>query len=372
MYTSEKNILTIKARSMLIGLALVGLLLCGISSQGGQDPYIVGAIYYPWYGGSDNPHWPAGVAHQPWAGYYYSGSPNLVRQQIDLATRYGIDVFAVSWTGLNSAGQKKFNSGFLKASNLDRIRFCAYYESQIRLGEKSAIYFDFNNPEVRSRFVEDMVDIARAYFHHPSYFKIGGRPVVLIYLGRALKGEFASAFQEAKNRLKQMGWNPYFVGDNLFYGLNDLFLYSQFDAITAYNLVSFALFEEGIDSTGKLASSLRPYFWQVLYQLRDLQVAGKNVNVDFQPGVLPQYDARVSRGNKVALLAQSKDEVIEMFRVAKEILDGKRSGPKIVWITSWNEWHEGTAIEPTVSGGRKYPGGNYEYDFLEAVSEVFH
>jgi hypothetical protein len=93
--------------------------------------------------------------------------------------------------------------------------------------------------------------------------------------------------------------------------------------------------------------------------------------IEYQPGVIPQFDARVRRGNDTALLAQSKDEVKQMFLMAKETLDAKPSGPKIVWITSWNEWHEGTAIEPTETGGKKYPGGNYGFDFLEALSEVF-
>jgi hypothetical protein len=37
-----------------------------------NNPYTVVAYYYPWYGGSDNPHWPMGVAHRPWIGYYYA------------------------------------------------------------------------------------------------------------------------------------------------------------------------------------------------------------------------------------------------------------------------------------------------------------
>ena len=107
-----------------------------------------------------------------------------------------------------------------------------------------------------------------------------------------------------------------------------------------------------------------------MYQLRNLRVEGRSEFVQVQPGVIPQFDARVARQTPVALLAQNKQEVVEMFKVAREIADASGS-PKVIWITSWNEWHEGTAIEPTVTGGAKYPGGNYGYDFLEAVSEVF-
>jgi glycoprotein endo-alpha-1,2-mannosidase len=336
-----------------------------------QSQYTVIANYYPWYGGSENPHWPEGVAHKPWIGYYYSGSPSVVKQQIDLASQYGVDVFSISWTGIDSASEKKIKAGFLKAPNLDQIRFCILYETQIRLGERGeAVRFDFNNSATRQKFLADLVYLAKQYFGHPSYFKIQGRPVVQLYLARGFYGEFPSLLDEARQQLRALGWNPYFVGDSIYYGKNDLYLASQFDAATSYNLYSGGLSEEGIRTTGQLALSLRPFFWNFQYQLRDLIVEGKNATVDFQPCVIPQFDARISRHTDTALLAQSKEEVKQMFLVAREILDAK-SGPKVVWITSWNEWHEGTSIEPTVTQGKKYPGGNYGYDFLEAVSEIF-
>lgn len=353
----------------IVLLAMLVLPLHGFSQK--NDPYTVAAYYYPWYGGSENPHWPLGVAHKPWIGYYYSGSPAVVKQQIDLANRYGVDVFAVSWTGIDSAGEKKFKAGFLKAPNLNQIRFCIVYETLLRLGERGGeVRFDFNDPATRQKFVSDLVYLGRQYFGHPSYFTIQGRPVVNFYLARGFYGEFPSVLDEARQKLREIGWNPYFVGDSLYYGKNDLFIASQFDAATSYNLYSVALAQQGIRTTGQLASSLRPLFWTTLYQLRDLLVEGKSIAVDFQPCVLPQFDTRVRRGSASALLAQSKQEVLQMFQVAKDIVDAKE-GPKIVWITSWNEWHEGSAIEPTVSEGRKYPGGNYGYDFLEALHEIF-
>lgn len=348
------------------------LLLCPLAAFSGKaDTYIVVAYYYPWYGGPDNPHWPLGVAHEPWIGYYYSGSPSVVKQQIDLAAAYGVDGFSVSWSGINSAGEKRFKAGFLKAPNLQKIHFSIFYETLLRLGERGgSVRFDFNDPSTRQKFVSDMVYLARTYFGHPSYFKIQGRPVVNFYLARGFYGEFPSVLDEARQQIRALGWNPYFVGDSLYYGKNDLYLASQFDAATSYNLFSTGLSGQGIRTTGELALSLRPLFWNFQYQLRDMIVEGKKGTVDFQPCVIPQFDVRNRKSTDTALLAQSKEEVKQMFLVAREILDAK-TGPKVVWITSWNEWHEGTAIEPTVTGSKKYPGGNYGYDFLEALSEVF-
>jgi len=358
-----------KSRSLLWILCFTLLPFLGASAA---EKTIVAAHYYAWYGGPVNPHWPGGVAHQPWIGYYSSASPSVVRQQIDVATQYGVDVFAVGWHGQDST-EKKFQSGFLHAPNLNQIKFCIVYDSSIRLiGDISnSKNFDFNDPTIRGKFLSDMTYLAQQYFHHPSYFTVGGRPVLKIYLARRFSGDFPSAIQQARQQWKQMGFNPFLVADSLFYGRNDLYLISQFDAATSYNIFSTGLLGDGIDTTGKLAAASRPQFWNFLYLLRDLKVAGTNQPVDFEPGVIPQFDARKARENAAPLLAQSKDEVVEMFRVAKEISDAKHSGQNIVWITSWNEWHEGTAIEPTVTGGTKYPGGNFGFDFVEAVSEVF-
>jgi hypothetical protein len=349
------------------------ILLLGLSCRSGADgPYIVAAHYYAWYGGNQNPHWSDGVAHRPWLGYYYSGSPDVVRKQIDLAVRYGINVFAVGWTGINSPSEQKFKAGFLKAPNLNRIQFCMVYDSLSRLGGErgQALFIDFNDAGVREKFIDDLVHIAKSYFSNPSYFRIQGRPVIKFYIARRFFGEFPSALAEARRQIRDLGYDPYLVADSLFYGRNDLYVISQFDAATAYNIYSDELRQDGITTTGLLARAARPWYWNFLYQLRNLRVEGRSEFVQVQPGVIPQFDARVARQTPVALLAQNKQEVVEIFKVAREIADASGS-PKVIWITSWNEWHEGTAIEPTVTGGAKYPGGNYGYDFLEAVSEVF-
>ncbi|HSP06637.1 MAG TPA: glycoside hydrolase family 99-like domain-containing protein [Acidobacteriota bacterium] len=318
-------ILMSKWLSIVALLALNGPCLAG-------GPYIVAAHYYAWYGGNANPHWPDGVAHRPWIGYYYSGDPNVARQQIDLAVRYGVNVFAVGWTGINTPSEKKFRSGLLKAPNLNRIRFCIVYDSMNRLGgEKSqGLYFDFNDPNVRQTFISDLVYLAQQYFRNPSYFKIQGRPVLKFYLARRFFGEFPSALDEARRQIRALGWDPYLVGDSLFYGRNDLFVISQFDAATAYNINSDELRQNGITTTGLLTDSIRPFYWNFLYQFRDILVPGRGVPVDLQPGVIPQFDSRKARDTSVAVLAQNKDEVVRMFRVARDLLDAKTSGPPVV------------------------------------------
>ena len=46
-------------------------------------------------------------------------------------------------------------------------------------------------------------------------------------------------------------------------------------------------------------------------------------------------------------------------------------GQKLIWLNTWNNWAEATTVEPTADLGPKYPAGNYQFDMLEVVSEVF-
>lgn len=43
----------------------------------------------------------------------------------------------------------------------------------------------------------------------------------------------------------------------------------------------------------------------------------------------------------------------------------------IVTLTSLNEWPENSTIEPTLAVGPPYPAGNYEYDLVEGLRQVF-
>jgi hypothetical protein len=44
---------------------------------------------------------------------------------------------------------------------------------------------------------------------------------------------------------------------------------------------------------------------------------------------------------------------------------------KLIWLNTWNCWGESTTVEPTIDQGPKYPTGNYGFDMLEVVEEVF-
>jgi len=70
--------------------------------------------------------------------------------------------------------------------------------------------------------------------------------------------------------------------------------------------------------------------------------------------------------------ATSKEQVIAMAEVARKHAQPVGSqGQKLIWLNTWNCWAETTTVEPTANLGPKYPAGNYQFDMLEVVREVF-
>jgi hypothetical protein len=57
--------------------------------------------------------------------------------------------------------------------------------------------------------------------------------------------------------------------------------------------------------------------------------------------------------------------------VKKHVHPAGPSGVKLVWLNTWNNWPETTTFEPTADLGPKYPAGNYQYDMVEVIRDVF-
>ncbi|MFC1888606.1 hypothetical protein ACFL4G_02505 [Thermodesulfobacteriota bacterium] len=352
--------------------------------------YIVGAHYYPWY--DEGHHWddpPYESTHllDPYLGEYDCGDPAVAEQQIDWAADYGIDLFTLEWWGPNTNGVANLNNGFFQASNLSRIRHCIFYDTMIRMsplaGGGWSLNIDFSREDIRETFVGDIIGIAETYFDHPQYFRISGRPVMWAYWTLGYTGDFAGAMAEVRSELLARGYDLYLIGD---FPLVDLkpALIPSFDAVSVYcQWQKFLMLPFDTSSVGHLSEVFELIFKHARERVTQIPVAGRDdgAMVDFHPGVIPQFDDSWMTGFprvlNVPVHASSREDVVSMFQVAKDSSEPAYDGNlHISWITSFNEWHETTTIEPTiVDGGPDYPcqgPANYGFDFLDAVREVFH
>jgi hypothetical protein len=326
---------------------------------------LVGAHYYHWYPGN----WAVGTLrgtldpHQPpELGWYDSTDVSVAEQHIAWASEHGIDFFTLdSWPVHHQENQAAI-ARFLEAPNIADIAFTIFYETWDLSFDPTRGYADLDAPGARAAFVEDMAQLADQYFDHPSYLRIDGRPVVILYLTRVLVGDVTGAMAEVRAMWRARGYDPYVVGDEMFWRVTrsdgPAAFTSEpqpdrirlFDAITAYNpYESSETSHAGYSATSQLLTDVVG-----LYQRYSDATGG---DVPIVPDVLPGYNdrgVRPSLDHYVVPRARAPDAAEGTFlsdmldQVADPWLDLRAP---MVMVTSWNEWNEDTAIEPLRASG---------------------
>lgn len=298
--------------SWIAGWRLLARLLCGIglvialipavpAAAAGPAPVL--AMYYAWY---DANTWGSGkLSDQPTAPYL-SADRGTIERQVAEAQSAGIDGFELNWWG----------PGNPTDSNLQTLLAVAGAH-----GFQVTADFDLNSPFVHNP--GDATNVLRyltRYFADPAWFRINGKPVVVFYGIRAYDLGTWGAIRAAVDPDHQAIW----IGEG------DIFSYlNVFDGIHPYSIAWSP------DPAGQLAS----------YASRTRAYPGKL----WMATVMPGYDdTRLGRPNGFAVDRQGGAYYTRVWQGAIA------THPDIISITSWNEWLEGTQIEPSVHYGSQY------------------
>ena len=334
---------------------LVTLSICGFAdepsnsdantaSQGSCErstPNVL-AYYYPWYIKGDwSRHDYVGT---PELGEYGTDAPVIAEQHIDWCANHGIDGLFVSWWGRKHLTNEHLNVGFLQASNIQRIKFALFYESLGLLDSKdgkSDGICDFSNPAVIEAMTDDFQYLKDNYFDHPRYLKLSGRPIVGMYVTRTFRNFTRDHLDQVREAI---GSNVFLIADEAFIGRQASPATAVngpgiFDAYTAYNL-----FEDG---------NVRGDDTALTFQSREALPIFRTwaAQTPFIPAVFPTYED--FRGHKP--LPGNSADFATLLNAASDIATPLGSStPPIVLITSFNEWWEGTTIEPTTEYQKEY------------------
>ena len=355
-----------------------------------NDYIVIGQLNFWYYGpgefgGFENSDGSRMTPLTPLLGETYRASdPTVVYQQIEWAVEYGVDAFSIEWTtprGVGCCGSMEdtLDDVFLKSPNIHKIRWAIFYDFVLRLDQTPGLDIDvmqninFDQPDVYDTFVSDFVHFAKKYFSHPQYLTIDGRPVIYIWATNSYVGDLAGAMQEARDRVSELGFDVFIVGDEMRTDFFDPDHVSLFDGSSTFTFLIPGIDWYSLNDVGEATVAVDGAFQWWRDQLVGLRVAGREELVNFQPAWAPQYDERnfvFERPKYVP--ATSKDQVFEMAMVARKHAEPVgSSGLRLIWLNTWNNWAETTTVEPTVNIGPKYPAGNYQFDMLEVVREVF-
>ena len=303
--------------ALIIFTTLVGLLNPDpVRAQG--TPRRLIAYYYAWY---DMDTWRSGTTADLPAQLYESADPRAVQRHILQAQSAGIDAFNVVWLGPRNPTDRNLA---LVLANAERLGFAA------------SIGFETDSPFLHSRaeFADALRYAIASYSEHPAYLRYDGKPVIFFWRLGAIPTEGRASAIEAWREVRQQV-DP--EGRTLWIGEGDQFQYLQvFDGIHPY---SIAWASNVTQILATYASRTREQ--QAVLRQRKLWVAT----------VMPGYDDRkTGRSDAFARDRAGLGFYRETWAAAVA------SNPEMIILTSWNEWVEGSQIEPSQTYGALYLG----------------
>jgi hypothetical protein len=317
-------------------------------------PLTIGAYYYPWYG-ADGAQWDRGYVRarldrpqRPALGEYDSRDAAVIAQHYAWAQQYGVGVFFCSWMGPGGYDDVTIRDHLLVSPARGPTRIALLYESLQRLGLGADDRIQLDERAV-ARLVADFDYLARTYFRDPGYYRIDGRPVVVLYASRIYRGAVQDAVDAIRTHLRDLyGIDPYLIGDEVDADTGpDAERIARFDAITGYTPYSRKQAAGWPSETGYLESVDR--------RARSFRRVASIQGVRFVPAVLPGFndhgvrpgDAHYALPRELSLSSPPGSLFARSLDLAGRLVD--RDLPLLL-VTSWNEWQEDSQIEPTANG----------------------
>ena len=388
-------IMRIKLFALSLFISFPSLLLAQNKSK-----YDVAAFLYPAYVSDDprlRPFWPMGIGEWetvmtmqqrnpghywnrvPLWGYINEADPSVMSMEIEQATKHGVNVFIFDWYWYDGRPfmETTLDNGFLKADNNEKMKFYLMWANHdaVNLWDTRLAHVKDNNviwtgKVDREEFEKICKRNIEKYFKHPQYYKIGGKPVFMIYdIPNLITG--LGGIKQTVDALK------WFKDETIRSGFPGLEL-----QITMW---SINLNYSGVDGnkTNKLSNDIvtelgftnGPHYQFVHFTdvNEDYNIIMDAVEKEWQridttysftyfPHISIGWDNSPRLGNSAVVRNNTPENFEKALRKAKKYVDTHPLQQPLITINSWNEWTETSYLQPCNVFGCGY---------LEAIKHVF-
>ena len=385
----------------LLCTALITFLCClTLFAQKEKSQYDVAAFLYPAYASDDprlRPFWPMGIGEwetvmtmqqrnpghywnrKPLWGYINEADPAVMSMEIEQATRHGVNVFIFDWYWFDGRPfmETTLNNGFLKADNVDKMKFYLMWANHDVLNLWDTRLAQFNENNViwtgkvdRDEFEKICKRNIEKYFKHPQYYKIDGKPVFMIYdipqLIAGLGGieQTADALKWFKEEVKRAGF-PGLELQLTMWSIN--VNYSGFDGSKSQNPENDFIKKLGFTSATHYQfahfANVDEEYMKIMEQVQREWVRIDSVfDLVYYPHISVGWDNSPRTVRSAVVKNNTPENFEKALRMARDYVDSHPDQAPLVTINSWNEWTETSYLMPCNVFG---------YGYLEAVKKVF-
>ncbi len=326
----------------------------------------------------------------PLWGYEDEADSAVFARKIDAAAEHAIDAFIFDWYWYDDGPflNRALEEGYLQAGNRERLQFALMWANHDWINIHPAQHSTIRNPqllypgEITAETFDTMVDyIITNYFMQPTYWKINGCPYFSVYQLFLLIQGFGSIettrryLDRFREKVQQAGFpdlhlNAVVWGIQILPGettITDpaaLLQALNIDSVTSYvwvhdvNLAQFPV---------------TPYRDVLTKMIECWPQTQNDYPVPYYPNVTMGWDAsprtepaevfeNIHYPFSPTMGGNSPEAFQGALAEVKAFVDSQTHTPKILTINAWNEWTEGSYLEPDTQHGMGY---------LEAIKTVF-
>ena len=307
----------------------------------------------------------------PLWGYTDESDPRVMAQKIAAAAGHGINAFIFDWYWYNDGPflQRGLDEGFLKARNNDRLKFSLMWANHdwvdIHPWKRGTPQKVLYPGQVTPATFEILCDhVIEQYFQHPSYWRIEGKPYFSVYelfrlvesLGGVDQARVALDRFRAKARaaglpglhLNAVTWGVQILPtEQTVKNPAEMIARLRFDSVTSYvwiHHVGLPAMQTDYD-----------YVWEKYQAYWD--EADRLFGVPYYPNVTMGWDSspRTDQADKFENVGYPFMHTISgntpakfgtALRTTLARLQARPSAQRILNINCWNEWTEGSYLEP--------------------------
>ena len=313
----------------------------------------------PMFTGHYQPHIPYDV------GYYDLLNEDTIRRQAFLAKKYGVYGFAYHWYWFSGERTMEVPPQILLEHPDIDIHYCFDWATENWTsawdgGTKEVIFEQQLKEGDAQKFMDDILP----FMKDQRYIKIEGKPVLSIYRCDMFeKEQFLAFVEEIRSIARENGFpdlylmltNRVFEGDVSEWGMDALV---EFPPSYIYPLC------ERYKYNGYMNSSFKADIFDITKFLNGKKYFRTYDTKEYYRSALVGFDnsaRRATTGCQVIMNNSPEKFMIWLRDLLIESRSIHTSSNNIIFINSWNEWAEGSHLEPDM---------RYGYAYLQAVKDA--